>query len=85
MLVGNKTDLNHLRAVEVDEAKQFSEKNSLAFIETSALDSTNVVEAFQEILTEIYNTNNLNKAGSEEVPSISNKPHTKTSLEPGQG
>ena len=29
----------------------FSEKNSLSFIETSALDSTNVEQAFQNILT----------------------------------
>ena len=28
-----------------------SEKNSLSFIETSALDSTNVEQAFQNILT----------------------------------
>ncbi len=58
MLVGNKTDLNHLRQVEVDEAKQFSEKHSLAFIETSALTSINVVEAFEQILTEIYLSSN---------------------------
>ena len=31
-----------------------TEKNSLSFIETSALDSTNVEAAFQQILTEIY-------------------------------
>jgi hypothetical protein len=31
----------------------FSEKNSLSFIETSALDSTNVEQAFQNILTGI--------------------------------
>ncbi|KAG7267921.1 hypothetical protein CRUP_006671 [Coryphaenoides rupestris] len=42
MLVGNKSDLRHLRA------------NNLSFIETSALDSTNVEEAFKNILTEIY-------------------------------
>ncbi|KAK2498948.1 LOW QUALITY PROTEIN: hypothetical protein MC885_011528 [Smutsia gigantea] len=30
------------------------EKNNLSFIETSALDSTNVEEAFKNILTEIY-------------------------------
>lgn len=29
----------------------FLEKNSLSFIETSALDSTNVEQAFQNILT----------------------------------
>ena len=32
----------------------FKEKNGLSFIETSALDSTNVEAAFQTILTEIY-------------------------------
>ncbi len=53
MLVGNKTDLANLRAVKVEEAKSFSEKNELAFIETSALDSTNVVEAFEQII-QIY-------------------------------
>ncbi|XP_075230619.1 RAS oncogene family member Rab11 [Lycorma delicatula] len=54
MLVGNKSDLRHLRAVPTDEAKSFAERNSLSFIETSALDSTNVEAAFQNILTEIY-------------------------------
>ncbi len=54
MLVGNKSDLRHLRAVSTDEAKQFAEKNSLHFIETSALDSTNVESAFLTILQEIY-------------------------------
>lgn len=54
MLVGNKSDLRHLRAVPTDEAKGFAERNGLSFIETSALDSTNVETAFQNILTEIY-------------------------------
>lgn len=54
MLVGNKSDLRHLRAVPTDEAKAFAEKNGLSFIETSALDSTNVEVAFHNILTEIY-------------------------------
>ncbi|KAJ8274119.1 hypothetical protein COCON_G00087440 [Conger conger] len=54
MLLGNKSDLRHLRAVPTDEAHAFAEKNSLSFIETSALDSTNVEEAFKNILAEIY-------------------------------
>ncbi|KAA8590042.1 hypothetical protein FQN60_013407, partial [Etheostoma spectabile] len=54
MQVGNKSDLRHLRAVPTDEARAFAEKNSISFIETSALDSTNVEEAFKNILTEIY-------------------------------
>lgn len=54
MLVGNKSDLRHLRAVETDEAMAFSEQHNLAFIETSALDASGVDTAFQRILTEIY-------------------------------
>jgi len=37
------------------------EKNGLSFIETSALDSTNVEAAFQNILTEIYHIVNQNQ------------------------
>ncbi|WFC97610.1 hypothetical protein MYAM1_000327 [Malassezia yamatoensis] len=54
MLVGNKSDLRHLRAVPTEEAKAFAAENNLSFIETSALDASNVEQAFQNILTEIY-------------------------------
>ncbi|KAH8824584.1 GTPase [Flagelloscypha sp. PMI_526] len=54
MLVGNKSDLKHLRAVSTDDATAFAQENSLSFIETSALDASNVEAAFQNILTEIY-------------------------------
>jgi small GTP-binding protein len=51
MLVGNKSDLRHLRSVPAEESRAFAEKHNLSFIETSALDSTNVEAAFQTILT----------------------------------
>jgi len=54
MLVGNKSDLKHLRAVPTDEAKAFATENELSFIETSALDASNVEGAFQTILADIY-------------------------------
>lgn len=54
MLVGNKCDLKHLRAVTTEEGSGFSEENGLSFIETSALASTNVEDAFRTILSEIY-------------------------------
>lgn len=54
MLVGNKTDLRHLRTVPTEEATEFAERHNLAFIETSALDSTGVDTAFQQLLTEIH-------------------------------
>jgi Ras-related protein Rab-11A len=53
-LVGNKLDLKHLRAVEEVDAIAFATKNSLNFIETSNLDSTNVFEAFQDMVNTIY-------------------------------
>jgi len=54
MLVGNKSDLKHLRAVTTEESKNFAAENTLSFIETSALDASNVDSAFQTILTKIY-------------------------------
>jgi Ras-related protein Rab-11A len=54
MLIGNKTDLKHLRAVATEDAQSYAEKEGLSFIETSALEATNVEKAFQTILGEIY-------------------------------
>lgn len=54
MLVGNKSDLRHLLAVTIEDGKSFAEKESLYFIETSALEAKNVENAFTEVLTQIY-------------------------------
>ena len=54
MLVGNKSDLRQRRQVATADAIAFAEANSLAFIETSALETTGVDDAFRQILTEIY-------------------------------
>ncbi|XP_024397005.1 ras-related protein YPTC6 [Physcomitrium patens] len=75
MLVGNKSDLKHLRGVSTDDAQAFSEKEGLSFIETSALESTNVEKAFQRILTEIYRIVSKKALASEE----------NTTEGPGQG
>ncbi|KAJ8546559.1 hypothetical protein K7X08_032633 [Anisodus acutangulus] len=56
MLVGNKSDLRHLVAVTTEDAKSFAEQESLYFMETSALEDTNVDNAFSEVLTQIYHT-----------------------------
>ena len=53
MLLGNKSGLKHLRAVKQQVPIKFSETNAMAFMETSALDSSNVEVAFTRILTEI--------------------------------
>ncbi|KAK4787437.1 hypothetical protein SAY86_011270 [Trapa natans] len=54
MLVGNKADLRHLRAVSTDDAGSFAERENVFFMETSALESLNVENAFTEVLTRIY-------------------------------
>ncbi|MBA0752241.1 hypothetical protein Gogos_001095 [Gossypium gossypioides] len=54
MLVGNKADLRHLRAVSTDDAKAFAERENTFFMETSALESMNVENAFTEVLTQIH-------------------------------
>ncbi|CAD5176807.1 ras-related protein RABA5c-like [Musa acuminata AAA Group] len=54
MLVGNKCDLSNIREVSVEEGKCLAEAEGLFFIETSALDSTNVKTAFEIVIKEIY-------------------------------
>ncbi|CAA7410170.1 unnamed protein product [Spirodela intermedia] len=54
MLVGNKADLRHLRAVPVEDSQAFAEREGTFFMETSALESMNVEKAFTEVLTQIY-------------------------------
>jgi len=54
MLVGNKCDLDNLRAVPTEDAKEFAQKEGLFFLETSAMEATNVETAFLTVLTEIF-------------------------------
>uniref|UniRef100_A0A7N0ZZY3 Ras-related protein RABA5a n=1 Tax=Kalanchoe fedtschenkoi TaxID=63787 RepID=A0A7N0ZZY3_KALFE len=55
ILVGNKSDLKDAREVSTADGKALAEAQGMFFIETSALDSSNVVEAFQTVVREIYN------------------------------
>lgn len=66
MLVGNKSDLKHLRAVPTEEAASFAEKNNLSFIEASALDSSNVDTAFENVLKDVYGILNQIQSGNQE-------------------
>ena len=54
--VGNKCDRIKERAIPQDVAKSFARNNDISFVETSALDSTNVEEAFSCLVSEIYHT-----------------------------
>mmetsp|Transcript_8273 Transcript_8273/g.13463 ORF Transcript_8273/g.13463 Transcript_8273/m.13463 type:complete len:214 (-) Transcript_8273:529-1170(-) len=53
LLVGNKSDLCASRTVPYDEAKDFADSLGIAYIETSAKDSTNVRSAFTSLAAQL--------------------------------
>ena len=55
MLIGNKSDLEHRRAVSTKEGKAFAEEHGLIFMETSAKTAANVEAAFIQTAHSIYN------------------------------
>jgi len=54
LLAGNKNDLSHLRAVSIEQAHEFANSEGLTTIETSALNSSNVEQAFTDLLSMTY-------------------------------
>eukprot|EP00096_Caligus_rogercresseyi_P001100 TRINITY_DN11718_c0_g1_i1.p1 TRINITY_DN11718_c0_g1~~TRINITY_DN11718_c0_g1_i1.p1 ORF type:complete len:203 (+),score=86.67 TRINITY_DN11718_c0_g1_i1:43-609(+) len=50
ILVGNKADLSERRRVSREEAMSFAENTQMTYIETSALESTNVKQAFTSLI-----------------------------------
>ena len=54
ILIGNKCDLENERKVTKEEAKEKAQFYKLAFIETSALNGTNIEKAFELLLNDIY-------------------------------
>lgn len=56
LLVGNELDLGSTnRAVPTEHGEEFAKKENLSFMETSALDATNVESAFLMVLTDVTN------------------------------
>ena len=58
MIIGNKIDLKQFREVTIEEAVAKAKELGIPLMETSALDSTNVKKAFNNLLIEIYNQMN---------------------------
>ena len=54
MIIGNKIDLKDEREVKNEEALKKADTLGIPLMETSALDATNVKEAFYDLLKEIY-------------------------------
>ena len=55
ILVGNKCDLEEKREVSNSDAEVFAQRHGLEFIETSALDTTNIDETFIKLANLIHN------------------------------
>lgn len=54
MLIGNKSDLEHRRAVSSKEGEAFAQEHNLIFLETSAKSAANVELAFINTAEKVY-------------------------------
>ena len=86
LLIGNKSDLSLLRKVQKSEAQLKAAKYKIKFYETSALDSYNINQAFEDLIKDIYiktknnfykdddnNTNNKHHGGFDLNKQMNNK------------
>ncbi|CAD8063141.1 unnamed protein product [Paramecium primaurelia] len=54
MIIGNKSDLKHLRAIRQESGQDLAQMYKVAFMEASAQDGSNVDQAFTQIIQQIY-------------------------------
>jgi GTPase SAR1 family protein len=73
MLIGNKSDLKHNRSVRTEEARTYAEQNSLMYLETSALDNTNVELALTSTVKDIIKNLSSIQPISDSVVSVASK------------
>ncbi|XP_044461310.1 ras-related protein Rab2BV-like [Mangifera indica] len=78
MLAGNKSDLNHLRAVPAADSQVLAEKEGISFLETSALEALNVEKAFQTVLLDIYHIISKKALAAQEAASTTGVPQGTT-------
>ena len=57
LLIGNKSDLKQIRAVKQIDASDFAKKHHIGYIETSSLESYNIDESFQLVISSIFDKN----------------------------
>ena len=55
ILIGNKSDLEVERQVSKEEGQMKAQTNGLGFLETSALNGSNIELAFKTLVEEVYN------------------------------
>ncbi|KAE8691914.1 Ras-related protein RABA2d [Hibiscus syriacus] len=78
MMIGNKSDLNHLRSVSTEDAQALAESEGLSFMETSALEAYNIEKAFQTVLLDIYEIIRKKALAAQEAASATGVPQGTT-------
>lgn len=54
MAIGNKCDMVNERVISTRDGEAKAQRNNIAFLETSALNATNVAKAFDELIQKLY-------------------------------
>ena len=57
IILGNKCDDESERKVSKEEGEEKAKYHNVAFLETSALNGTNIEKAFQELINDVYHNN----------------------------
>lgn len=80
VLAGNKFDLQSKRVVSVEEGEELSKSNSIAFLETSGLNATNIEKMFDIIAENVYRLNKTDDADQEDLDYKSNEQNIEISI-----
>lgn len=54
MAIGNKCDMVNERVISTQDGEAKAQRNNIVFLETSALNATNVAKAFDELIQKLY-------------------------------
>ncbi|CAD8133848.1 unnamed protein product [Paramecium pentaurelia] len=81
MLIGNKADLKAQRKVPSDKAAQFAENHTMAFMEVSAFDGTNVDLAFSRLINEIYQLINKQSLAENQDQSLQQQMQSRNNMQ----
>ena len=81
-IVGNKCDLQHMRAVSAEKAKELATENNLTFYEVSALTGSGIDDMFRQISGDIYV--NIKQMNEPFVPPVTFPPPVQSTPSPQQ-
>lgn len=71
LILGNKSDLDVIREVSIDEATKYANDNNLKFIEVSALENLNIDKIYDLLIKQILDLN-VYKENKVEIPKSNN-------------